>query len=123
MSNFEYENQLISSIFHQISNEVTFQPTFTGISDEFSDFVISSVRNFLQSISDHKVDSTNSHILTIIIYPTFYYQKHEWIDMLTRCFDGLNCSVNFKISKGGGYSINLVFSSSFTQTVYNFIRE
>lgn len=123
MSNFESENQMISSIFQQIPNQVTYQPDFVGISDEFLDFAISSIQNFLQSLSDHKVDSSKAHILTIIIHPIHLHQKHEWLSLMKNCFDGLNCSVNFKISADGTHSINIVFSSDFTQTVYNFLRE
>jgi len=123
MSNFESENQLISSIFQQIPNEVTYEPNFVGISDEFSDFVISSVQNFLQSLSDHKVDSSKSHILTINIRPLRLQQKHEWLSLMKACFDGLACAVNFNISEDEQHTIQLVFSGVIVSTVYNFRRE
>lgn len=124
MANFESENQLIGNIFAipKFPSIVNYHPKFSGPTDDFQDFSISSVQNFLQALSDNKVSPEKKYILRINISPAKLYKKNEWLEMMRQIFDGLRCSVNFHISERNEHSIGLVFSSEFDQTVYNFHR-
>jgi hypothetical protein len=125
MNNFESENALIGNIFFipKFPNHVVYSHVFTGPTDDFTDFAISSVQNFLQSLSDNKVSSEKFYILTIDIMPAKLHPKKEWMDMMSNVFSGLKCSVNFNIDLDNKHSINLIFSSNFTETVFNFHRD
>lgn len=125
MNNFESENQLIGNLFFQpkFPNHVVYGVPFSGPTDEFCDFAISSVQNFLQSLSDAKVSPEKFYILTIEIRPVRLHKKKEWLETMSQIFSGLKCSVNFNIDLDGKHTINLVFSSNFTETVYNFHQD